>query len=1225
MHLRAVKLRGFKSFPDPVEIRLEPGVGVIVGPNGSGKSNVSDAIRWAAGSLSPTELRAEKPDDVLFAGGGSRGPSDFCEVELLFDNADGALPVDYAELSVARRLHRGGEGQYLVNRAAVRRLDLVELLADLGLGQGMHSIISQGKVEAILASKPAERRALIEEAAGLGRFKARRHRAELKLARVALEVERARDVEAEVRKRLRPLALQATAAERAQKLASRDRAPACAHRAARPRGDRAAARRARDPAQLRLRRGGKPWRRGSRRCSPSAARAEEELADAAGAREQALQALYRLRSAAERLELRRESVEARVLRLRDALAPPASRPRRVAFVPSGRRWPSEIRLLEGRLLALDRTLAEREGLPPAARALAEEGERIAFSLLEVEPGRERAVTAALGRSRLRRRPGRCDRRARAARAGARRGSRQPRRPRRPRSGAARRRDCLSSRRRSCWRRRSRAVTPEGFGYDPERGELWFAGETAEAMLLELQARRRTLAGELDELRARLDTPIPDAAYSLERESDRRSAASSSPSGSCTRSTSRSAHLETPLRAGVDTGAARSGELGAELRRLGAAEVELRQELDRRRPRPASAVEIEAARLEAEADEARRRLEQANADEPAEGDDREQLVATVERLERRRETLGQVNPLAHEEYEAEKVRLEELATQRADLEASLDELEKLRNELTETVERRFTETFDAVQRPLRRRDGDALPGRRGPPPADRGREEDEDGREPGVEVELRPAGKRVQRLSLLSGGEKALGAIAFLFALFLARPCPFYLLDEVEAALDDTNIGRFVELLRRYSDRAQFVVITHQKRTMEAADVLYGVTMGGEGVSQVVSRRLPREEAEAASAAVGSRSCCTTRRVRAADRRAVGRGARPRRRSRRSSRTPTPRSIPTALAGARVGRLAGGAADEEPLRRRGGRGLRARRAAAPRSRRDDARPARRGDCVRSSAGARSRTTWRARSSPSRPPPALLTGEAGILLVACRLGRRRSTTTCARSSARTSANEAEDLCGGRRDAASPRPRWAGTTWRARVADALASRRDADGLWTQRLWGTSFRGVGTVHGLAGNVRALAPGRRRAQRGASRRVRRALSRAPRREEDGLANWSSEGKLQWCVGAPGIVSAARDYLDEELLLAGAELVWRAGPPGDGEGTRHLPRHSGNGFALLAAFERTQDELWLDRARRFAVHALAQAARLPARYSLFTGGAGTALFAAACLEADARYPVLERR
>jgi chromosome segregation protein len=261
----------------------------------------------------------------------------------------------------------------------------------------------------------------------------------------------------------------------------------------------------------------------------------------------------------------------------------------------------------------------------------------------------------------------------------------------------------------------------------------------------------------------------------------------------------------------------------------------------------STIEVEAARIEAEADEARRRLEQANADEPAEGDDREQLVATAERLERRRETLGQVNPLAHEEYEAEKVRLEELAAQRADLEASLEELEKLRNELTETVERRFTETFDAVQRHFADVAGTVFPGGEGRLRLSEA-EDDEDEEEPGVEVELRPAGKRVQRLSLLSGGEKALGAIAFLFALFLARPCPFYLLDEVEAALDDTNIGRFVELLRRYSDRAQFVVITHQKRTMEAADVLYGVTMGGEGVSQVVSRRLPREEAEAASAA-----------------------------------------------------------------------------------------------------------------------------------------------------------------------------------------------------------------------------------------------------------------------------------------------------------------------------------------------------------------------------------------
>jgi chromosome segregation protein len=704
----------------------------------------------------------------------------------------------------------------------------------------MHSIISQGKVEAILASRPAERRALIEEAAGLGRFKARRHRAELKLARVAVEVERARDVEAEVRKRLRPLALQATAAERAQKLGLE---------LARLRARIAQLDLAGHEERLREigeRRNGAVYARAEVQARLEAlladrGRAEEELADAAGAREQALQALYRLRSAAERLELRRESAEARALRLRDELA----RPRRVLDerVRAERAaLADEARLLEERLRTLDRALAEREGLPPAARALAEDGERIAFSLLEVEPGRERAVAAALGRAAsavVRDDPaGALALLERARDAGL--GSLVVLVGRDPAALVAEmpvvsKEELLAS--------RVPAVTPEGFGYDPERGELWFAGETAEALLLELQARRRSLASELDELRARLEDPIPDAAYSLERNpfADRSLQLAERLLAALDISVQ---HFEAPLRKEVDAGAARSGGLGAELRRLGAAEVKLRQELGAA-AEGVSALEVEAARVEAEADEARRRLEQANADEPAEGDDREHLAATVERLERRRETLGQVNPLAHEEYEAEKERLQELAAQRADLEASLAELEKLRSELTETVERRFAETFDAVQRHFADVTATVFPGGEGHL---RLTEAEDDDEELGVEVELRPAGKRVQRLSLLSGGEKALGAIAFLFALFLARPCPFYLLDEVEAALDDTNIGRFVELLRRYSDRAQFVVITHQKRTMEAADVLYGVTMGGDGVSQVVSRRLPREEAEAASAA-----------------------------------------------------------------------------------------------------------------------------------------------------------------------------------------------------------------------------------------------------------------------------------------------------------------------------------------------------------------------------------------
>ncbi|HEX5799006.1 MAG TPA: AAA family ATPase, partial [Gaiellaceae bacterium] len=338
MHLRSLRLRGFKSFPEQLELKLEPGVAVVVGPNGSGKSNVADAIVWAAGSLTPSELRAEKPDDVLFNGAEGRKPADTCEVELVFENDDGRFGgLDYSEVSIARRLHRGGEGQYLVNRASVRRTDLVELLADVGLGGSMHSVVGQGKVEAVLASKPEERRELVEEAAGLGKFKRRKHRAELKLARVAIQVERARDVEAEVRKRLRPLALQATAAERAEKLA----VEVARLQARIAELDLAAAEARREEAEERKTAAALARRTAQERLNGLLAQrqaAEEELADAAGRREAAVKALYRLQGAAERLALRREATSGLLARLADDLGQ--------AELAAARRTDERVRALE---------------------------------------------------------------------------------------------------------------------------------------------------------------------------------------------------------------------------------------------------------------------------------------------------------------------------------------------------------------------------------------------------------------------------------------------------------------------------------------------------------------------------------------------------------------------------------------------------------------------------------------------------------------------------------------------------------------------------------------------------------------------------------------------------------------------------------------------------------------------------------------------------------------
>jgi chromosome segregation ATPase len=828
VHLRAIRIRGFKSFPDPIEVRLEPGVAVVVGPNGSGKSNVADALLWASGSLSASELRAEKPDDVLYAGSSSRPAASYCQVELVLDNEDGALAdLPFAEISIMRRLHRGGEGRYLINGTAVRRTDLVEVLADVGLGGDAGSVISQGRVEEILASKPEERRALVEDAAGLGKFKRRRHRAELKLTRVAQDVARARDVEAEVKKRLRPLALQATAAQRAERLgreiAGLEAAIATLdlsgidEQIAAAEERRAAAEQAGKRSTSKL-----------EDLLAERSRAEEELADAAGRRESATAALYRLRSTAERVALRRESAATLGESLRHAAATP-----RLPIDLRRQRLRDEAR---ERLRALERMLAEREGVPPAARALGEAGHPLVLSRLDVPPGDERAVAAALrGRGAAVIAPDEAT--ALALVQDARRrglGSVTVVVGERPLEDFAivEEHELLSA--------EKLAVTRQGIAFDPERKELWFAGEAAEAVLLELDARRRALAAEVAELERDDPTATPvadDTRYRpLIEIAERLESTLAAAEAIAARS-------EPTLRARADAGSTRTGELAEELRKLGAAEAEVRREAAEVSSRT-STIHVELARLQVERREAERRLEAAGVD-PAEGDDREVLLDRVERLRRRREELGRVNPLAAEEYEREKENLADLRAQREDLERSLAELAKLRDELDDTVERRFGATFDSVSRHFEEVAETLFPGGQGRLRLT-GEEvgEDEDAA-PGIEVELQPAGKRITRLSLLSGGEKALGAISFLFALFLAKPCPFYLLDEVEAALDDANIGRVVELLRRYADRAQFIVITHQKKTIEAADVLYGVTMGADGISQIVSRRLPREESAAA--------------------------------------------------------------------------------------------------------------------------------------------------------------------------------------------------------------------------------------------------------------------------------------------------------------------------------------------------------------------------------------------
>jgi chromosome segregation protein len=774
MYLRSIEMKGFKSFPERAKLEFSPGVSVIVGPNGSGKSNITDAVLWALGEQSPGAIRGASMQDVISAGGKGVGQRRLAEVEVTIDNSEGRAATELSEIAVKRTLDRAGEGSYRLNGARCRLVDVAEVLSDTNLGREMHSVISQGRVESIIHSKPRERRLLIEEAAGLGKHRKRRRRAELKLRAARDNLDRALDLEREARARLRPLKRQAQAAElgariereelglRGQLVAEElrfgaDRAAAAEKAAAEARAQRAV------------------LEKNLAEVSAKRRAAEERFAARDRERTQAWGLLTKLRGEQQRIAIRatgladREGdISARLDSLRSELGP-------LTLDIGATAAPGErARKLEEELNEID------AGLSSAAEGLARA--RLADAS---ESARETALGAVQG--------------------GAERASRHARRA-------------------------------EGL-----------LGERAREVL-----RKRLAGGEelLDDVRAA-------AAVATVAEAAIRS------------------RVER-IEGRVVGGEGDSDEIAEEMRACSQREYELQAEMTKASDR-LTEVEVEAAHLGDRRAEAAKELatiaerlgeEVESASEALTDEARAEIDRRLERLERRRAQIGPVNPLAEQEYEEAREHVESLQAQREDTERGMRELEALIRDIDREIERAFEQTFEATAKNFEEMVEHLFPGGRGrlrrvtlravpdavPDAEAEGEaaaedavgdddEVEEQREEFGVEIEVTPAGKSTRKLSLLSGGEKSLVAIAFVFAVFLARPCPFYILDEVEAALDDANIDRFLQLVRRFSDRAQFVIVTHQKRTMDAADVLYGVSMGGDGVTKVVSRRLPREVAE----------------------------------------------------------------------------------------------------------------------------------------------------------------------------------------------------------------------------------------------------------------------------------------------------------------------------------------------------------------------------------------------
>ena len=796
MHLSSITIKGFKSFPERTRLEFAPGVSVIVGPNGCGKSNITDAVLWSMGEQSPLAVRGQSMQDMIFAGGDGESPRRYAEVEVVLASDDdfqemsdassasrpGASGSDeglgFSEISIRRRLDRNGDGEYRLNGARCRLVDVIEVLADANLGNEMHSVISQGRVEEIVHSRPRERRLLVEEAAGLGKHRKRRRRAQLKLERTQDNLDRALDVEREARSRLRPLKRQAQAADiharlerESAELRGRLLASELHAHAAELSGAESAAAKARKSRQEVEAELGRVAKRRTE--------IEERLADRDRERTAEWGRLTATRAAHERLSVRAEALVVR----RGELA-------------------AELERERAALGALAEEAAQADdGDDPVGAGL----RRIGAALDEAIEAHRNADAAASDADRANEVARVRDAAERAA------------------SGARRVEGLLGKRRQGSLEGRIVAATAVLGRID---------------VLLDVAARARDAVGE------------------------------------------RAAAMERRMLAQGD-----AEDFTAQLRECSQAESGLQSRLHATAETLTEA-EVRAAHLRDRRDEAAAELDRVAkvlgseaepATETLDVPEREEIERKLERLARRREALGPVNPLAEREYAEALEHVEQLAEQRADLEAALAELDGLISDTDRKITTAFEETFEATQRNFEELVEHLFPGGRGRlrlvhpqgprlvlggesedgASGDRG---DEDpaapGREAedaaGIEIEVTPAGKATRRLSLLSGGEKALVALAFVFAVFLARPSPFYILDEVEAALDDANIDRFLQLVRRFSDRAQFVIVTHQKRTMDAADVLYGVSMGKGGITKVISRRLKQktltdaaEEAEAA--------------------------------------------------------------------------------------------------------------------------------------------------------------------------------------------------------------------------------------------------------------------------------------------------------------------------------------------------------------------------------------------
>ena len=1033
MYLKSMNLKGFKSFASSTTLNFEQGITCVVGPNGSGKSNVVDALSWVLGEQGAKSLRGGKMEDVIFAGTSGRAPLGRSEVSVTIDNTDGALPIDFSEVTITRVLFRNGSSEYLLNGETTRLLDIQELLSDSGIGREMHVIVGQGQLDAILLANPEERRSFIEEAAGVLKHRKRKEKALRKLDSMQTNLARIQDLTVELRRQLRPLGKQAEVARKASVIQSdvRDsKLRLLADDLNRMRSEMQVE--VADENVLRERK-----EQVERELNTARNREIELDAIAASENPQLIAAqenFYRLTAQREQIRgvqnlaserarfLTEEAEEAKAtgrdpkaleeeaLSLRkeeSALFAQVKISQEQLHVDSNslKAIEDQLALEENRVSASLRAIADqREGTArqeghinglrsridatngeisrlTTAKNSAEDrlkGYREGFAVIETqissltasEPGLDGLfnklkieLKAAEGELKVLAEKLQSTEKLRAGSLGRLTAFKEIT-DLVASSGSADLIEKISILTSNCEvevAKVSADCDRTKFELNTSQDRFNAVNKDYELALSKLNdsdaamtglAEQLAIAGqnvkntseEVDRLISTLgaaseqrtfderdlaaaiaqfeshQTPIePDLTHLEDLRSQVSGARSKEVEARLNLRTieerkdaiaQRALALENQAKAEIDA-ASKSisrrenraqaaiiaqqiadtsyealiqiessiSRAGSERARLETSRSEREGEiLSLRTISRELAIELEKLTSSVHKDEITRaeqrlRIEQMEIKAVEElgidvatllneygpsndvptfyeneqgefvpGDlipyRRDQQEKRLSQAERSLALLGKINPLALEEYSSLEERLRYLAEQLEDLKKTKKDLLDIIKEVDDRVQQIFTQAYEDTAREFELVFARLFPGGDGKliltNPSDM--------LTTGIDVEARPPGKRVKRLSLLSGGERSLVAVALLIAIFKARPSPFYVMDEVEAALDDTNLGRLLGVFEELREKSQLIIITHQKRTMEIADALYGVTMRGDGVSEVISQRIREVDA-----------------------------------------------------------------------------------------------------------------------------------------------------------------------------------------------------------------------------------------------------------------------------------------------------------------------------------------------------------------------------------------------